>query len=310
MYNPSAISTFKLQLNNLIAQNVNIRDRQYDLLMSNMAGIDDCFEELKLMLKIGVNPNIPDYPALYIACFQGALKNAQLLLEYNANPNFPSSRFQETPLIITVKHCRKDIFNLLLQHDVNLNYQDKNGDTALLCACRKTWLENLLASTRSDLFAHLSKDATREERQEELKKIRRFFVRSLLKAGANIDIKSNDRKTALDIAQENGFEDIVELLTNFDSKRLRMIKMHLNKHRASTFKKAAGNLLIELGYEEEKFKKLPHELLELLPTCNSCKASPTVEHKLQICGQCKKTYYCNRECQKKDWSSHKLNCKK
>jgi MYND finger protein len=31
---------------------------------------------------------------------------------------------------------------------------------------------------------------------------------------------------------------------------------------------------------------------------------------LKKCAGCKKAYYCSRVCQEKDWSSHKLNCKK
>jgi hypothetical protein len=31
---------------------------------------------------------------------------------------------------------------------------------------------------------------------------------------------------------------------------------------------------------------------------------------LQICVRCKLVSYCSRECQKKDWKQHRLECKK
>lgn len=31
---------------------------------------------------------------------------------------------------------------------------------------------------------------------------------------------------------------------------------------------------------------------------------------LKSCSSCKKTYYCSKECQKKDWKAHKSSCKK
>lgn len=39
--------------------------------------------------------------------------------------------------------------------------------------------------------------------------------------------------------------------------------------------------------------------------CNACNK---VNPKAELCGRCKSTYYCNRECQKKDWKDHKEVC--
>jgi hypothetical protein len=39
--------------------------------------------------------------------------------------------------------------------------------------------------------------------------------------------------------------------------------------------------------------------------CNTCQKPADTR-----CADCITTYYCNRECQKKDWKNHKSNCKK
>ena len=39
--------------------------------------------------------------------------------------------------------------------------------------------------------------------------------------------------------------------------------------------------------------------------CERCKGK---EHKMMVCGRCRKAHYCSRECQKKDWKQHKQSC--
>lgn len=34
------------------------------------------------------------------------------------------------------------------------------------------------------------------------------------------------------------------------------------------------------------------------------------EQNLQMCGRCKKTWYCGQECQRRGWSQHKVTCRK
>lgn len=49
------------------------------------------------------------------------------------------------------------------------------------------------------------------------------------------------------------------------------------------------------------------KFLEQLRTCNHCQRRGI---KLSKCGGCKFVYYCNRDCQLKDWSAHKKDCQK
>ncbi len=45
-----------------------------------------------------------------------------------------------------------------------------------------------------------------------------------------------------------------------------------------------------------------------IKTCNSC--NKIQDSSPKQCGRCKKVYYCNKECQRKDWKTHKQICKK
>ena len=40
------------------------------------------------------------------------------------------------------------------------------------------------------------------------------------------------------------------------------------------------------------------------PQCN------VTSYKMKKCQQCKKARYCSRDCQKVNWSVHRINCKK
>jgi hypothetical protein len=42
--------------------------------------------------------------------------------------------------------------------------------------------------------------------------------------------------------------------------------------------------------------------------CGACKRPPALGEKLLKCGRCRAVTYCNKECQKADWSQHKAAC--
>ena len=48
----------------------------------------------------------------------------------------------------------------------------------------------------------------------------------------------------------------------------------------------------------------------MLHACHTCSKAETAEQPFQSCSRCKRTYYCSRECQVKDWPHHKAGCKK
>jgi hypothetical protein len=43
--------------------------------------------------------------------------------------------------------------------------------------------------------------------------------------------------------------------------------------------------------------------------CSKCRKAPAAGTKMHVCSRCKHVHYCNVECQRADWASHKLDCK-
>ncbi|KAL9956834.1 hypothetical protein ACROYT_G038377 [Oculina patagonica] len=75
-----------------------------------------------------------------------------------------------------------------------------------------------------------------------------------------------------------------------------------------------SNFLSALGqfgdvpFSSSSLQKQLQDSKAILPksaTCENCKGR---EKKMMVCGQCRQTYYCSRECQKKNWKVHKKSC--
>lgn len=93
-----------------------------------------------------------------------------------------------------------------------------------------------------------------------------------------------------------------------------------NKNKTITESKLLGDFMM-IGYKDqssemynihtkeiidESFKSVKNGFVYVPPgLCNTCFQEATKK-----CGRCKNVYYCSRECQRKDWKSHKKNCKK
>lgn len=74
---------------------------------------------------------------LYLSCFTGNYKIAELLLKHNANPNIQDER-GVTALMIACLYGYTDIVKLLLEYGTDPNLKTKSGMTAINLAsnCR------------------------------------------------------------------------------------------------------------------------------------------------------------------------------
>lgn len=92
----------------------------------------------------------------------------------------------------------------LLKRGANINYQRPDGMTSLMIA-----IVTKPKNARRDMVTKIN-PKTGEKKQSS---VAADSVDSLLKAGADVTLRNRDGKTALDLAQERGDDEIVALLT-------------------------------------------------------------------------------------------------
>ena len=144
---------------------------------------------VKLLLespKIDVNVRDEDgRTALAHGVLGGRIKTTKLLLEDPRVDKDARDNEGCTALMIAADALEFAVLFLLIDHGLDINEIDNNGRTAL------------------------SRNAAEG---------RKFHVYSLLdkKTQIDINVRDKDGKTALEIAEENGFSEIVDLLTAFE----------------------------------------------------------------------------------------------
>jgi len=183
--------------------------------LHNAVGIRGRGEDIIMMLKAGADVNLRDNEGntpLHIyakASIDEAILN--ILFEYGVDVNARNSE-GDTPLHIAAGRCGSsyDTIKALIGHRADLNAQNSLGNTPLHVASlnydydtsrnAKCLLENganpnlrnLAGMTPLLLSASLNRSSV---------------VKALIKAGADVDLKTTTGRTAYDIAIENGFLD-------------------------------------------------------------------------------------------------------
>ena len=160
-------------------QKIDIKDDRWIRLLGTVAINGGCNNLLKQILKKGVDPNQGTSPALYNACFSGALNNVITLLEHNADPDKPDSSLNDTPLMLSLRHGYHEIFNLLLEKGANPNLKDKLGFTALIYACVGEVFDDIIndrkkeriSRQKPDIFNELPLDINDSDLRNELIKM-------------------------------------------------------------------------------------------------------------------------------------------
>jgi ankyrin repeat protein len=177
----------------------------------------------------------------------GHLEVLKVLLSHDLDPNRPINRFLTTPLIQSIAKGFDDLARLLIEFGADVQQEDKFGTSPLLAAVCNGHFE--LADTLIQMGADRSADklqfliqAARENQVSALdyiveklhfdpailndlsaksenplivaaKKGNYEAAKWLLDHGADKTVKDRFRKTALDWAEANGHQRIVELLS-------------------------------------------------------------------------------------------------
>ena len=140
------------------------------------------YETVKQCLQNGLDANeiFEDrYTLLLPSTCCGDEKLVRLLIDHGADVNF-RSKLGMTPIYLASQHDAYDLTKLLIENGANIDVPSTN-------------------EVKSPLIESTIQGNT-------------LIVIALIEAGANINIKDLEGKTALDYAKQNGFEDIVKIL--------------------------------------------------------------------------------------------------
>lgn len=186
-------------------QRLNLKFTTEDYVRS--AGLGD-MKALNLFLDAGIDPNALNsegITALIAAAAHGRIAAVKFLLDHNADPN-AAGKLGQTPLMAAAEYNHADILQLLLDRKASPAARDRSGWTALLKAVYRnnvTCVQILAERDRQGLGRGLLvasllgfKDA----------------VKTLLDNGAEVDARSQDRRTPLMLAASKGNKEIVKML--------------------------------------------------------------------------------------------------
>lgn len=204
-----------------LGADVNYRDcSDCTPLMKAMQSVD-AYPKVKLLLRYGADVHIQNYFGKTI--LEYALEHGpdmvQLVLNYHADVDH-QDYCNMTPLMWAIR--KGDIRNvdLLLTYEANVALKNNQGQTALMLAAEgidREYLVQLLLKYNSPIDAQ-DKNGETALMKAILSKNKRI-VRLLLDNGAKIDLQDKRGKTALSLAKEQGVEEIMTALSEYQKKQ-------------------------------------------------------------------------------------------
>lgn len=150
-----------------------------------IVSLEENFEAINYLISKGADINITDsegWSALTHVCRWGLTEVAKVLISLGADVNVITSDFYDKRSIlqISIEEGNLELIKLLVENGANINYIDKMGNTALMHAA---WYG------KEDIVTYL------------------------ISKGARLDVYNNDGKTALTIAKEGDYANIVDILS-------------------------------------------------------------------------------------------------
>ncbi|MDD5270484.1 MAG: ankyrin repeat domain-containing protein [Candidatus Omnitrophica bacterium] len=159
------------------------------------------------------------------AVISGDIKKAEKFIRRGAFVNAKNCD-GKTPLMLALENNHQYIAEMLVKKGANPNFADPGGTTPLMIAAQKGFVDTVKLL--------LSKGANPNTQQSNIKSVyssenktpimfaaeggNTDIVKMLIAKGADVNKKSRDGKTALKIAEEKNFSDVVEILKKAGAK--------------------------------------------------------------------------------------------
>ena len=187
-----AVKNGDIEIVNLLLQygaNVNLRSGHWSRVPIHTAAKFNHFELIKILISHGADVNATDNKGitpLHLVSRFGNIRIVRFLVEHGADVNAEDDDYGMTPLYKAIKHGNSEVIKFLINNGANVKFKCKNK-TSLIMAVEK--------------FYKLDDDV----------------IEILLSHGVDINAKDKNGRTSLDIAQEHEYEDLIDLLTKYNS---------------------------------------------------------------------------------------------
>lgn len=179
-------------------------------------------EAVKKALEKGANVNTQDkskHNLLLLATINKQVAMAKLLVEKGADVNKQANN-QDSAFLYAGASGQTELVKLYLANGARFDVFNRYNGTALIPACERGHIETvrLLANTKGYPVDHINRLGWTALMEAVVlgdgsKKFQEI-IQILKKSGANLQIRDNNGVSALQHAKNNGFTEIVKILSN------------------------------------------------------------------------------------------------
>ncbi|CAF9917155.1 hypothetical protein IMSHALPRED_003478 [Imshaugia aleurites] len=164
----------------------------------------------KLLLECGTKVDAVEHHSgktpLHVAAENGRLNFVKLLMEYNANVNAVTSTTQETPLHLAAFHGYTHVVKYLVDGREPSLREMELYESIIQQPYYQSWTEDLLTNEGKKESVVWEVEA-RDTAEEHIGELRSCSIRY-----SNIDLRTSEGRTALDLAASSGCNDVIRFL--------------------------------------------------------------------------------------------------
>lgn len=176
-------------------------------------GNGECIQALLNAGALINSQSVSKWTPLHVACLNGYYMYVEDLLKAGADPNLQNN-FGETPLYLTPGSLR--CVNLLLKYQARLDHVNNKGQTVLHVSVAHHFFDCVKLLLRTPININAQDNKGQTVLHYVCSADQRLYLVELLNFGIDISIRDNQGKTALQIAEEKKYQEMVDLIKEYD----------------------------------------------------------------------------------------------